>query len=61
MDIEPFLLEVLACPHCHSPLRPDEETSELVCTDATCRRAYPVRDGIPVLLLDDARVRGDDG
>ena len=53
--IEPTLLEILACPACHSPLREDVEASELVCTDAGCGLAYPVRDHIPVLLIDEAR------
>ena len=53
--IEPSLLEILACPNCHSPLREDAEAGELVCTDTTCGLAYPVRDHIPVLLIDEAR------
>jgi len=53
--VEPSLLEILACPKCHAPLREDVETSELVCTDAACALAYPVRDHIPVLLIDEAR------
>jgi uncharacterized protein len=53
--IEPSLLEILACPNCHSPLREDAEAGELVCTDAACALAYPVRDHIPVLLVDEAR------
>jgi uncharacterized protein len=53
--IEPTLLEILACPSCHSPLREDVEAGELVCTDASCGLAYPVRDHIPVLLIDEAR------
>ena len=55
MQLDPRLLEILACPSCHSPLRADEEASELVCTDAACGLAYPVRDDIPVLLIDEAR------
>ena len=56
LGIEPALLEILACPDTHhSPLTVDVEASELVCS--TCRRAFPVRDGIPVLLLDEARQR----
>jgi len=51
--IEPWLLEILACPECRSPLRSDEAAAELVCTG--CGLAYPVRDGIPVLLVDEAR------
>ena len=57
LGIDPALLEILACPDTHhSPLTVDEEASELLCT--TCDRAFPVRDGIPVLLLDEARRRG---
>jgi uncharacterized protein YbaR (Trm112 family) len=53
--IEPSLLEILVCPNCHAPLREDVEANELVCTDASCALAYPVRDHIPVLLIDEAR------
>jgi uncharacterized protein YbaR (Trm112 family) len=53
--VEPDLLEILACPACHAPLREDVEASELVCTSDTCGLAYPVRDEIPVLLVDEAR------
>ena len=57
LGLDPGLLEILACPDSHhSPLTVDEETSELVCP--TCDRAFPVRNGIPVLLLDEARRRG---
>ncbi len=59
MQIEGWLLEILACPQCHSPLRADDEASELVCTNDACGLAYPVRDGIPVLLIDEARRPGD--
>jgi uncharacterized protein YbaR (Trm112 family) len=56
LGLDPQLLEILACPDTHhSPLTVDEEASELLCT--TCDRAFPVRDGIPVLLLDEARHR----
>ncbi|MFG2197052.1 Trm112 family protein [Streptomyces sp. NPDC048639] len=62
MPLEAGLLEILACPACHAPLREapgasEEEsgTDELVCTGADCGLAYPVRDGIPVLLVDEAR------
>ncbi|MFC5909382.1 Trm112 family protein [Streptacidiphilus monticola] len=60
MSIDPALLEIFACPQCHAPLReqPAEDSgadSELVCTSADCGLAYPVRDGIPVLLVDEAR------
>jgi uncharacterized protein YbaR (Trm112 family) len=55
MKIDSWVLEVLACPKCHSPLRADDAASELVCTGADCGLAYPVRDDIPVLLIDEAR------
>ena len=56
LGIDPSLLEILACPDSHhSPLTVDVENSELVC--GTCSRAFPVRDGIPVLLLDEAQSR----
>jgi len=53
MHVDSGLLAILACPACRSPLRADEATEELVCTG--CGLAYPVRDGIPVLLVDEAR------
>jgi uncharacterized protein len=55
MHIEQSLLEILACPNCHSPLRVDDAANELVCTNSACGLAYPVRDDIPVLLIDEAR------
>lgn len=54
MKLDDWLLDILACPNCHGALRPDEETSELICT-GECGKAYPVRDDIPVLLVDEAR------
>ncbi|HVB27957.1 MAG TPA: Trm112 family protein [Mycobacteriales bacterium] len=53
MNLDPMLLEILVCPDCHGDLRVDDEASELVCT--RCGLAYPVRDDIPVLLVDEAR------
>ena len=55
MQLDPKLLEILACPQCHSELRTDEAAQELVCTSSSCGLAYPVRDDIPVLLIDEAR------
>ncbi len=55
MKIDDWLLEILACPKCHAELRVDEAASELVCTSQDCGLAYPVRDDIPVLLIDEAR------
>ena len=47
------LLEILVCPVTKGPLAYDRERQELV--SRTARLAYPIRDGIPVLLEDDAR------
>ena len=60
LGLDPLLLSILACPDTHhSPLTVDEKAGELLCT--TCDRAFPVRDGIPVLLLDEARHRDGGG
>ena len=59
MKIDDWLLEILACPACHAPLREDDAASERVCTNAECALAYPVRDDIPVLLVDEARRPGE--
>lgn len=55
MNLDPGLLEILACPKCHATLRVDVPAAELVCTSGECGLAYPVRDDIPVLLIDEAR------
>jgi hypothetical protein len=51
--IDAKLLELLACPLSKAPLRWDPERSELVSESA--RLAYPVRDGVPVMLPSEAR------
>lgn len=53
LGIPAELWDVLACP-CpeHAPVRADEETGRIVCT--SCGRTFEVRDGIPVMLLDEA-------
>ncbi|WP_033293811.1 Trm112 family protein [Amycolatopsis jejuensis] len=61
ITLDAQLLEILACPSPdHAPLRPgtaeDPEADALTCTE--CGRVYPVRDGIPVLLLDEAQLPG---
>jgi uncharacterized protein len=47
------LLDILACPICKSPLRYDKPSQQLVCR--ADRLAFPVRDGIPVMLEEEAR------
>jgi uncharacterized protein YbaR (Trm112 family) len=53
VSIDPWLLERLVCPMTRTPLRYDEATQELVSDEASL--AYPVRDGVPVLLVEEAR------
>jgi uncharacterized protein len=53
MNLDPALLEIIVCPACRGALAVDDERSELACT--SCGLAYPVRDDIPVLLVDEAR------
>lgn len=50
---DPKMLEALVCPQCHGVLRYDAETNELISKAA--HLAYPIRGGIPVLLIDEAR------
>jgi uncharacterized protein len=57
--LDKWLLDSLACPACHAGLRADEGTSEVMCTSITCGLAYPIRDGIPVLLVQEARRPGE--
>jgi uncharacterized protein YbaR (Trm112 family) len=53
LGVDPLLLEILACPcPAHAPVRVDAERELLVCTE--CGRGFPVREGIPVMLLDEA-------
>jgi uncharacterized protein len=47
------LLEILVCPICKGPLLYKKPEQELICRP--CRLAYPVKDGIPVMLEDEAR------
>jgi uncharacterized protein YbaR (Trm112 family) len=51
--VDPKLLEILVCPVTKGPLIWDKEKQELISRSA--RLAYPVKDGIPVLLEDEAR------
>lgn len=56
--MDPKLLELLVCPVTKGPLDYDRERQELLSRSA--RLAYPVRDGIPVLLEEQARTLSDD-
>lgn len=51
--IDKELLEILACPKCKSPIELDEKENTLICQ--LCRVYYPIIDGIPVMLIDEAK------
>lgn len=51
--VDPKLLEILVAPVTHNPLRYDKQKGELV--DDKAGIAFPIRDGIPIMLLDEAR------
>lgn len=51
--IEPWLLDLLVCPKCRGDLRYEAQPESLVCEADRLR--YEVRDGIPILLIDEAR------
>ena len=53
MDVDPKLLEILVCPVSRGPLVYDRARQELVSKQAGL--AYPIRDGIPIMLADEAR------
>ena len=52
MSIDPKLLEILACPACDNRPPVRQEGDRLICDE--CKRRYPIRDGIPVMLVDEA-------
>jgi hypothetical protein len=52
-EIDPKLLEILVCPLTKGPLRYDRAAKELISEEAGL--AYPIRDGIPIMLVDEAR------
>jgi uncharacterized protein YbaR (Trm112 family) len=51
--VDPKLLEILVCPLTKRPLRYDPDRQELISDQAGL--AYPIRDGIPIMLVDEAR------
>lgn len=57
--VDPKLLEILVCPLTKGPLRYDHAAQELVSEQAGL--AYPIRDGIPIMLVDEARQIDDGG
>jgi len=56
-DVDPRLLEILVCPVTHGRLDYDRERAELISRSA--RLAYPIRDGVPIMLPEEARSLDD--
>ena len=57
VEVDPRLLEVLVCPVTHGRLEYDRHKAELVSRSA--RLAYPIRDGVPIMLPEEARELGE--
>lgn len=57
-EVDPKLLEILVCPLTKAPLRYDRAAQELISDQAGL--AYPIRDGIPIMLVDEARALNED-
>ena len=57
ITVDPKLLEILVCPLTKGPLTYDRARQELISEQA--RLAYPIRDGIPIMLVDEARSLDD--
>lgn len=54
MSINPDFLEILRCPFCKSKVELKADGNSLKCE--TCHRVYPVRDGIPIMIVDEATI-----
>lgn len=52
MGISKELLDILACPRCKGDIRLDESRNGLICD--SCKLLYPIKDDIPVMLIDEA-------
>lgn len=57
MPVDPELLEILACPACKTPVQLVKNGTALKCSQ--CNRVYPIKDDIPVMLIDEATVEQD--
>ena len=55
--VDPKLLEILVCPLTKGPLSYDKKNQELISEEA--RLAFPIREGIPIMLIDEARALDD--
>ena len=59
MPISQELLEILRCPKCKSKVELKPDNSGLKCLDPECALVYPIRDDIPVMLIDEAKTETD--
>ncbi len=57
MPVSKELLDILVCPLCKTPVQLTPDSQGLKCS--TCRRVYPIRDDIPVMLVDEARIEAE--
>lgn len=56
MAVSPELLNILRCPQCKSELEINDEQTRLKCVNAECSLVYPIREDIPVMLVEEATV-----
>ena len=57
MAVSQELLDILVCPLCKTQVKMTPDQRGLMC--ATCRRVYPVRDDIPIMLVEEARIESE--
>ena len=56
MAVSPELLEILRCPKCKAEVKIDDKQTRLKCVNPECSLVYPIRDEIPVMLVEEAIV-----
>jgi uncharacterized protein YbaR (Trm112 family) len=57
LAVSPELLQILVCPECRKPVKLTPKGDGLKCE--VCRRVFPIKDDIPVMLLDESRIEGE--
>ena len=58
-EVSSELLEILACPACKGDIEYNQKNQQLICI-GQCKRRYPIRDGIPVMLISEAEMPADE-
>lgn len=56
MAVSPELLEILRCPKCRSKVEENADGSSLKCVNSECQLVYPIREDIPVMLVEEAKI-----